>query len=73
MLALLALALWIGGLVLLTVAPFAGACVAAAGFVAAGASMRRRDSVETLAGMMFLFILGVGAARALTWIARALP
>lgn len=67
MLALFALVCWIGGLVLLTVAPLAGAAVAAFGFVAAGAAMRTRDAVETLAGLMFLVVIALGAARLIAW------
>jgi hypothetical protein len=68
MLSLLALACWIGGLVLLTVSPLLGAFVAAGGFVAAGFAVRRRDDMETMFGVMFLAVLGVGAVRFILWL-----
>jgi hypothetical protein len=67
-LSLLALACWIGGLVLLTVSPLLGAFVAAGGFVAAGFAVRRRDDMETMFGLMFLFVLVIGAIRFGAWL-----
>lgn len=61
MLSLAALACWIGGLVLLTVSPWLGAGVAAAGFVFAGKALTRKDDMETMFGALFAFVLVVGA------------
>lgn len=63
MLSLLALACWFGGLVLLTVSPWLGACVAAAGFVFAGKAIQRPDDMEMMFGLLFLGVLAVGAWR----------
>lgn len=68
MLALLALALWIVGLVTMTVAPLLGAGLAAGGFVVAGASMRRPEDLEWLVGLAFLGILAVGVIRLAAWL-----
>ena len=68
MLSLLALACWIGGLILLTVSPLLGAGVAAAGFVAAGKAVQRRDDMETMLGLLFAFVLLVGAVRFVAWL-----
>lgn len=68
MLSLLALACWIGGLILLTVSPLLGAGVAAAGFVAAGKAVQRRDDMETMFGLLFAFVLLVGAVRFVAWL-----
>lgn len=61
MLSLAALACWIGGLVLLTVSPWLGAATAAAGFVFAGKALARKDDMETMFGILFAFVLIVGA------------
>ena len=62
-LSLLALACWIGGLVLMTVIPLLGACVAAAGFVFAGKAVQRKDDMETMFGLLFAVCLVGGAIR----------
>lgn len=61
MLSLAALACWIGGLVLLAVSPWLGSAVAAAGFVFAGKALMRKDDMETMFGLLFAFVLIVGA------------
>lgn len=68
MFSLLALACWIGGLVLLQVSPWAGACVAAGGFVFAGKAVHRKDDMATMFGVLFLLILGIGAVRVVAWL-----
>lgn len=68
MLSLLALACWIGGLLLLTVSPAIGACVAAAGFVFAGKAVFRKDDMPVMFGLLFLFVLVVSAVRLILWL-----
>lgn len=68
MLSLLALGCWIGGLILLTVSPFLGACVAAAGFVFAGKAVFRKDDMATMFGLMFLFVIVVSVVRFVRWL-----
>lgn len=63
MLSLLALSCWIGGLILMTVSPLLGACVAAAGFVFAGKAVQRPDDMETMFGALFLVALAGGVIR----------
>ena len=66
---LLALALWIGGLVVMAAfSPWAGACLAAGGFVAAGAAMKRKDDMEIMFGLLFLLVLAIGAIRLVAWL-----
>ena len=61
-LSLLALACWIGGLLLLTVSPALGACIAAGGFVAAGAALKRPGDLEALVGFLMLAAIVLVAA-----------
>lgn len=68
MLSLLALACWIGGLILLTVSPWLGAGVAAGGFVFAGKAMGRKDDMETMFGVLFLVVLVIGAWATIEWL-----
>lgn len=56
MLSLLALTLFLGGLVLIPLAPLAGACTSALGVVLAGKAASRPDDLET--GIALLAILG---------------
>jgi len=66
-LSLCALACWIGGLILRAASPLAGARVAAAGFVFAGKALQRKDDMETMFGVLFLAVLGIGAIRFIAW------
>lgn len=68
MLSLLALVCWIGGLVLLQVSPWAGASVAAAGFVFAGKAVHRKDDMALLFGLIFAAVIGVSLLRAGLWL-----
>ena len=68
MYSLLALTCWIGGLILLTIHPISGACVAATGFVFAGKAVSRPDDMALMFGLMFILVLAVTALRALLWL-----
>lgn len=68
MLSLLALACWIGGLILLSVSPWLGACVAAGGFVFAGKALFRPDDMATMFGVLFLFVIVVNVWRLFDWL-----
>lgn len=68
MLSLLALACWIGGLLLLAVSPWLGACVAAAGFVAAGKAVSRKDDMATMFGILFLVVIVGSVMRLGAWL-----
>lgn len=57
------MACWIGGLILMTVVPLAGACVAAAGFVFAGKAVQRHDDMEAMFGAMFAVVIVGGLIR----------
>lgn len=69
-LSLLALVCWIGGLLLLTLSPWLGACLAAAGFVFAGKAVFRKDDMGMLFGLMFLFVIAVNAVVFIRWLLR---
>lgn len=64
----LAAILWFGGLLLMKQHPFVGACLAAAGFVAAGKAMNRPDDMPMFFGMVFLVVILVTAARLAFWL-----
>lgn len=68
MLSLAALACWIGGLLLLAVSPWLGACIGAAGFVLAGKAVFRKDDMATMFGLLFLFVIAVSAIRFVRWL-----
>lgn len=67
-LSLLALACWIGGLLLLAVSPWLGAALAAAGFVFAGKAVFRRDDMATMFGLMFIVVLAFQAICLVRWL-----
>lgn len=72
MLSLLAIGCWIGGLVLLTVNPWLGSALAAAGFVAAGAALRRPDDMALMFGLVFMAIIGISVLRVAIWVWQSL-
>lgn len=72
MLSILTLAFWIGGLILMFSSPFGGALIAAFGFVLAGKALRRRDDMETMFGLAFLFIIVIATVRLLVFLAARL-
>ncbi len=66
MLTILALALWLGGLIAMLAGHLLiGALVAAAGYFVSAKALDRTDDMETAAGLAFGFVLLVGAAAGL--------
>lgn len=62
MFSMLALTLWIGGLVLFSVSPWLGASLAAAGH-----AVRRPDDMAFMFGVLFMLFIGVSALRVVLW------
>lgn len=67
-LSLLALLCWIGGLATMHLSIMLGSCLAAAGFVCAGAALRRQDDIEQFFGLLLLFGVVVSIARFIAWL-----